>query len=106
MASQTDPTISAAPSFSDNKNGTSNNSSRPGSELEDEILYTEEEERNLIRKGTRTLAKERGGPKLTTIASHAVDWALLPGLTFLYLLSFLDRANGTPLIFSHIVRRS
>lgn len=24
---------------------------------------------------------------------HLVDWYLLPGLTFLYLLSFLDRAN-------------
>ncbi|KAK4046845.1 hypothetical protein OIO90_006421 [Microbotryomycetes sp. JL221] len=36
------------------------------------IAYTDEEERQLVRK---------------------LDWALLPGLTFLYLLSFLDRAN-------------
>ncbi|GAA6014330.1 hypothetical protein JCM10207_005423 [Rhodosporidiobolus poonsookiae] len=38
----------------------------------DHVDFTPEEERKVVRK---------------------VDWALLPGLTFLYLLSFLDRSN-------------
>ncbi|GAA5903872.1 hypothetical protein JCM6882_001336 [Rhodosporidiobolus microsporus] len=43
-----------------------------GSPALEKVDYTEEEERRVVRK---------------------VDWALLPGLTFLYLLSFLDRSN-------------
>ncbi|GAA5934073.1 hypothetical protein JCM10213_008517 [Rhodosporidiobolus nylandii] len=38
----------------------------------DKVQFTAEEERAVVRK---------------------IDWALLPGLTFLYLLSFLDRSN-------------
>ncbi|GAA5862359.1 hypothetical protein JCM8547_007615 [Rhodosporidiobolus lusitaniae] len=38
----------------------------------EQVQFTEEEERAVVRK---------------------IDWALLPGLTFLYLLSFLDRSN-------------
>jgi len=38
-----------------------------------QVSYTEAEEKALVRK---------------------LDWALIPGLTFLYLLSFLDRSNG------------
>lgn len=36
------------------------------------LRYSAEEEASLVRK---------------------IDWKLLPGLTFLYLLSFLDRSN-------------
>jgi len=38
-----------------------------------QVSYTDAEEKALVRK---------------------LDWALIPGLTFLYLLSFLDRSNG------------
>jgi len=44
-----------------------------------QVSYTEAEEKALVRK---------------------LDWALIPGLTFLYLLSFLDRSNGQSLFFS------
>ncbi|TNY18958.1 MFS general substrate transporter [Rhodotorula diobovata] len=40
--------------------------------VDSQVDYSPEEEKALVRK---------------------VDWALLPGLTFLYLLSFLDRSN-------------
>ncbi|GAA6033948.1 hypothetical protein JCM8097_000423 [Rhodosporidiobolus ruineniae] len=40
--------------------------------FDQQVSYTQEEERAVVRK---------------------IDWALLPGLTFLYLLSFLDRSN-------------
>lgn len=47
--------------------------SDPDSSFELVVEYTEEEEKALVRK---------------------LDWALIPGLTFLYLLSFLDRSNS------------
>lgn len=92
MAAQDETTSSASPSFSDDhKNGTSNNSSRPSSELAQEVTYTEKEESKLIKKGE---CSQRWGKKPELTTRFLVDWALLPGLTFLYLLSFLDRANG------------
>jgi len=50
-----------------------------------QVSYTEAEEKALVRK---------------------LDWALIPGLTFLYLLSFLDRSNGqSPCLFDVVESR-
>jgi hypothetical protein len=56
--------------------------------------FTTQEEAALVRKGSFTLTS------IFTkhIEAHIlqVDLHLLPGLTLLYLLSFLDRSNGNP----------
>jgi hypothetical protein len=54
--------------------------------------YTKEEERALVRKSTsltRCLHRVSPKPQCPTVDLH-----VLPGLTALYLLSFLDRSNS------------
>ncbi|GAA5924553.1 uncharacterized protein JCM15063_005674 [Sporobolomyces koalae] len=70
MASQTPSLLEKQDHLANS--GASSALSEPSNTELSAITYTEAEEKALVRK---------------------IDWALLPGLTFLYLLSFLDRSN-------------
>jgi hypothetical protein len=57
------------------------------------ISYTSKDERRLVRKSAYFIFN-LCVLLLTQKRRYAVDLHILPGLTFLYLLSFLDRSNG------------
>lgn len=71
---------------------------KPSSDIEKkDDVYTSDLKAESLSKGSLTSESDDNPHGLTDkYILRKLDWKLLPPLTLLYLLSFLDRSNGKP----------
>lgn len=63
-------------------------------------VMSKEQEQTKVDESTSDHATDESGPNAIDEKKllRKLDWHLVPGLTLLFLLSFLDRSNGNPLL--------